>query len=280
MSQQIVVLVYSNQDNNTNKFKAQRYCLPKGAIKNYKVGINKTSFHHQPTDSDIKRYEEIRKLTTEQGEDYEYNKNQYRLIAVGLSRQKELDVDAKAIQQIEFVGQLKNVDSVNADDAQPMFVLTILEKITETQLKFSQRSVTDTQLTNTQINKLDRKKSDRNNIKNHTKKLQDAELPHKLLLRTRRKTKIRNAFANNMSMDIKLSKVQLTKIIQSAEFFGALLGKLADPLIKGVFPLAINVLVPLATMASASPIDGAIQKKDALVRCCNSRKRNHFSHFK
>ena len=177
---------------------------------------------------------------------------------------------------------MKNVDSVNADDAQPMFVLTILEKITETQLKFSQRSVTDTQLTNTQINKLNSaaKKSDRNNIKNHTKKFQDAVLPHELLLRTRRKTKIRNAFANNMSMDIKLSKVQLTKIIQSAEFFGALLGKLADPLIKGVFPLAINVLVPLATMASASPIDGAIQKKNSLVRCCNSRKRNHFSHFK
>ena len=55
-----------------------------------------------------KRYEEIRKLTTEQGEyyttrcllDFDYIKNYYRLIAVDLSRQKQLDVDSKAIQQI------------------------------------------------------------------------------------------------------------------------------------------------------------------------------------
>ena len=64
-------------------------------------------------DSDIKRYEEIRKITTVQDEDYtteclldyEFIKNYYRLIAVDLSRQKELDADPKAIQQIEFVGQ-------------------------------------------------------------------------------------------------------------------------------------------------------------------------------
>ena len=37
-----------------------------------------------------------------------YIKNNYRLIAVDLSRQKELDVDPKAIEQIEFVGKLKN----------------------------------------------------------------------------------------------------------------------------------------------------------------------------
>ena len=39
--------------------------------------------------------------------DYEYVKNRYRLIAVDLSRQKELHVDPKVIQRIEFVGQLK-----------------------------------------------------------------------------------------------------------------------------------------------------------------------------
>ena len=60
----------------------------------------------------MKRYEEIRKLTTGQGGDYntgclldyEYIKNHHRLIAVDLRRQKELDVDTKAIQQIEFAG--------------------------------------------------------------------------------------------------------------------------------------------------------------------------------
>ena len=57
--------------------------------------------------------------------DYEYIKNHYRLIAVDLSRQKELDVDPKAIHQKELVGQSKNIDGKNADDTQSMFVLTI-----------------------------------------------------------------------------------------------------------------------------------------------------------
>ena len=66
---------------------------------------------------------------------------------VYLSRQKELDADPKAIQPIEFVGQLKKQDAKdNATDAagndQSIFVLTMLEKIKETRLKFSKGSVT------------------------------------------------------------------------------------------------------------------------------------------
>ena len=57
-----------------------------------------------------------------------YIKNHYRLTAVDLSRQKELDADPNAIQQIEFVEQLKNKDGINADGKQSMFILTILEK--------------------------------------------------------------------------------------------------------------------------------------------------------
>ena len=74
--------------------------------------------------------------------DFDYIKNHYRLIAVDLSRQKGLDADPKAIQQIEFLGQLKKLDnngnatSANAD--QNFFALRILEKIKETPLKFSQ----------------------------------------------------------------------------------------------------------------------------------------------
>ena len=64
----------------------------------------------------------------------------YRLIAADLSRQKELDDDPKAIKQMEFVGQLKNV--INADGTQNTFILTILEKIKEAILKFSQGSLT------------------------------------------------------------------------------------------------------------------------------------------
>ena len=59
---------------------------------------------------------------------YDYIKNHYKLIAVDLSSQKELDTDSKSIEQIEFVGQLKNVDGINADGTESMFLLTILEK--------------------------------------------------------------------------------------------------------------------------------------------------------
>ena len=62
-----------------------------------------------------------------------------RLIAVDLSRQKELDADPKATQQIEFVGQLKKLNNSNVKS---MFILTILEKIKQARLKFSQGSVT------------------------------------------------------------------------------------------------------------------------------------------
>ena len=52
------------------------------------------------------------------------------------------------------------------------------------------------------------------------------DLPHELLLTTRQKTKLRNAFNNNMSTDLKLSKAQIFKIIQSGGFLGSLLSKL------------------------------------------------------
>ena len=96
--------------------------------------MNGKNFYDQPIDSDIKLYEEIRKLSTGQGEDYttgylldyEYVKKNYRLIAVDLSRQKELDADPKAIQQIELVIQLDDNSQFIANE--PRFVLTILEK--------------------------------------------------------------------------------------------------------------------------------------------------------
>ena len=86
-------------------------------------------------------------------------------------------------------------------------------------------------------------------------------LPHELLLTTRQKTKLRNAFNNNMSADIKLSKAQITKIIQSGGFLGSLLSKLAGPLMKVAVPLAKNILAPLGITAAVSVIDAGIQKK-------------------
>ena len=84
------------------------------------------------------------------------------------------------------------------------------------------------------------------------------DLPHELLLTTRQKTKLRNVFNNNMSTDLKLSKAQISKIMQSG---GSFLSKLVGPLMKVAIPLAKNVLAPLGITAAASAIDAGIQKK-------------------
>ena len=86
-------------------------------------------------------------------------------------------------------------------------------------------------------------------------------LPHELLLTTRQKIKLRNAFNNNMSTDLKLSKAQISKIIQSGGFLGSLLSKIAGPLMKIAIPVAKNVLAPLGIIAAALAIDAGIQKK-------------------
>ena len=64
-----------------------------------------------------------------------------------------------------------------------------------------------------------------------------------------------------MSTDIRLSKAQISKIIQSVGFLGSLLSKLAGPLIKVAVPLAKNILPPLGITAAVSAIDARIQKK-------------------
>ena len=83
----------------------------------------------------IKQYDEIRKIATGQGDDYttgclldyQYFKDHYNLIAIDLSKQKELDADSRAIQKIKFYGMLKTNSQV----------CTVLEKSKETNLQFS-----------------------------------------------------------------------------------------------------------------------------------------------
>ena len=118
-------------------------------------------------------------------------------------------------------------------------------------------------LSDTQLKKLKTAVKDKTGttLRMSLKMFNGNDLPHELLLTTRQKTKLRNAFNNNMSTDLKLSKAQISKIIQSGGFLGSLLSKLAGPLMKVAIPSAKNVLAPLWITAAASAIDAEIQKK-------------------
>ena len=93
----------------------------------------------------------------------------------------------------------------------------------------------------------------------------ETNFPHKLLLTNRQVANLRKPFANNSSADIKLSKTQLSKMIQPGGFLGRLLGPLIKtglPLLKNVTkPLAKSVLIPLGLTAASSAADAEIHKK-------------------
>ena len=85
-------------------------------------------------------------------------------------------------------------------------------------------------------------------------------LPHELSLTTRQTTKLRNAIENNISTDIKLSKAQIFKIIQSSGF----LGKIPGLLLKTGLSLLESVIKPLGLLGltvASSAIDAGVQKK-------------------
>ena len=89
--------------------------MPRVNITNYNALIDGRNFYDQPINDQIKKYDEIRKTSTGKGDnyttgrllDYHYFEKHYQLIAVDLSKQKELDADPRAIQQIEFYGKLE-----------------------------------------------------------------------------------------------------------------------------------------------------------------------------
>ena len=118
-------------------------------------------------------------------------------------------------------------------------------------------------LTNVQLNKLKKavKSNEGRTLRLGIKSFNKDETPHELLLTTRQNTKSRNAINDNSAIDIKLSKSQIKKLIQSGGFLEKLLSKLADPLMKVAMPLAKNVLASLGLAAAMSAIDGSIQKK-------------------
>ena len=135
----------------------------------------------------------------------------------------------------------------------------------------TQYNCLNTKLSNSQLNKL------KSAIKNETEVIirlstnmigdsnYKTNFPHELLLTDRQVSSIRKAFANNSSVDIKFSKTQLSKMIQSGGFLGKLLGPLLKtglPLIKNVItPLAKSALIPLGLTAAASAADAGTYKK-------------------
>ena len=116
----------------------RKYFLLRGEIENYNVLIDVGNFYDQPINDLIKRYDDARKVSTGYGDDCtsgyllddEYFKNNYRVIAVDLSKEKALDADPRAIQQIVFQGV------VGGDDNTKMGLYTILEKSEETVFEF------------------------------------------------------------------------------------------------------------------------------------------------
>ena len=131
----LFVLAFGNTDNGAKKVERnshKKYFLP--GVSTYNALIDWRNFYDQPITDLVKQYEEIRKTATGQGDDYttgflldyQYLKDHYNLKAVDLSKQKELDADSRAVQQIKFYGMLKTNSQV----------YTVLEKSKEKMLEF------------------------------------------------------------------------------------------------------------------------------------------------
>ena len=121
----------------------RKYFLPRVDIKDYNVLIDGRNFYDQNIFDDFKKYEELRKVMTGRGEDfttgslldYDYWKNNYKLICCDLSKQKVLDGNPKANQQIEFIYKLDNTKADGGGNKAQ--ILTVLEKEKKTNLEFS-----------------------------------------------------------------------------------------------------------------------------------------------
>ena len=130
----LFVLAFENDNHRTSD---EQYYLPTVEIKDYNIVINSENFFDQPTKKNKITYDNIRKIATGQGDDYEtgclldypYFKDTYKMIAVDLSKQQALDADPRAIQQINF--------TANLDRAGNTRVYFILEVAKETILDIS-----------------------------------------------------------------------------------------------------------------------------------------------
>ena len=118
----------------------KKYFLPRIKTDKYNIEIDGRNFYDQPVTDLIKQYDEVRKISTGQGDDYttgclldfDYFEKNYKIIAADLSKQKALDADSRAIQQIIFTGEIKStVENTR------VIIFYLLEKSKETILEFS-----------------------------------------------------------------------------------------------------------------------------------------------
>ena len=138
----LFVHAYDNTTNNDRVSidSSKKYFLPRVKIENYNIEIDGRNFYDQSINDSIKQYDEIRKISTGQGDDYTtgclldfaYFEKNYRLIAADLSKQKALDADSRAIQQIIFTGKIKATVANTR-----VIIFYVLEKSKETILEFS-----------------------------------------------------------------------------------------------------------------------------------------------
>ena len=135
----LFVMAYNSANDQPTRSGQQKYYLPRNDLNKYNVIIDGRNFYDNPIESDIEKYRELKQVMIGKGEDYaagsllDYNyfKKHYKLVAVDLSKQKELDADPRAIQQIEFKYML------GTDSA----IYWVLEKSKETILEFYKGTV-------------------------------------------------------------------------------------------------------------------------------------------
>ena len=128
-------------EDDAQRISKKRYYIPNVEIKTYNVMIDGKNFFDQPINNMIKTSENIRKVTTGQGDDYKtgclldytYFKKYYKMIAVYLSKQQALDADPKTIQQINFTANLYSQNNTR--------FCFILEEAKETVFEFSHGTV-------------------------------------------------------------------------------------------------------------------------------------------
>ena len=136
----LFVLAFEHDNDNDWRISNKRDYIPNVEIKDYNVMIDGKNFFDQPVKNDKVTYENIRKTTIVQGDDYKtgclldytYFKKYYKMIAIDLSKQQGLDADPKAIEQVIFTA---NLDRKNA------IFYFILEEAKETVFEFSQGTV-------------------------------------------------------------------------------------------------------------------------------------------